>query len=735
MRIEQKKYVMEIDKQSGAIQSWSNGKKSFVRPSNLPLFLIRFRDAAGECIEIGAKEARQIDLKRIRTEAEERITIMYEGVGGYEIQVQVTVRCPHDESLTYWSLTVEHDTDWLVEWIDFPAIVVPNDLTSNGGTGKLLWPGNEGVIVEDTKIRDSNGFKYIEPEYPSRGTAGIYPAAVPTQFMAYYEELGGFYMGAHDEHSHVKCIEYFPVEEGIRLQFRLYPGGVARGSFGMDYEMALGVFEGDWHDAADLYRNWYQSASRHKSVRILDNEKLPDWYADSPVVITYPVRGTKDTGNMEANRLFPYAQAIPHLEKLADEFQSRILVLLMHWEGTAPWAPPYVWPPFGGEEDFRSFADLLHQSGHLLGVYCSGIGWTEQSRLIPEYIRKEQFDREGLEEAMCVSPTGELPYSNICTGQRRGYDLCPAHEFTNRVVIDEVERMIEGGCDYIQYFDQNHGGTSYFCYSHTHGHPPAPGKWQIDAMKRLFGEMQQVADRAGKKVLFGCESVSAEPYISDLLFNDARFNLNYFIGTPVPLYAYLYHEYINNFMGNQNPTQMVFDFERSPDNLLYRLAYAFNAGDMTTVVIRDDGQITWSWGADWSIPLPNQDHITAFIRESNAWRTGAAKSFLYCGKMLKPFPVMFAPEQQLRMLDGRELVVPYVLTSRWQSADGRLGQMVINYSPDPVSCDIVFHEFAGQTILRVEDPSGNTQNPVAVDEKGLLNCRLEPLSAVLFLLP
>ncbi len=78
--------------------------------------------------------------------------------------------------------------------------------------------------------------------------------------------------------------------------------------------------------------------------------------------------------------------------------------------------------------------------------------------------------------------------------------------------------MTSADVDYIQLLDQNHGGTSYFCYSREHGHPAVPGRWQTDAMKRLLNTVGQYTHGNGRRILLGCESAAAEPFIPYLLF-------------------------------------------------------------------------------------------------------------------------------------------------------------------------------------------------------------------------
>ncbi|MCD9023733.1 DUF6259 domain-containing protein [Cohnella silvisoli] len=719
---------MQLDEQLGAIVSLTAFDKEFIlgNVSSRRLFSLRLRDRNGVPYDVSSGTAQEWSADSTAG----YIRLHYRGLGGLELDATAEAEAKGDE--LHWHIAVQNRTDLSLEWIDYPEIIVPNDLIGAGGDARLVWPAMEGVLIDDVNIRESTWLHYKEPGYPSKGWEGVYPGPAPTQFMAYYGEKGGLYVGAHDPYGHVKSIEYLPCEGGIKLQFRLFCEGAGRGTYRMGYPMVLATFKGDWHDAADRYRSWFESSDVPKPTKLANNNKLPDWYFESPVIVTYPVRGGKDTGDMTENEYFPYIEAMPLLERFAEAFGSKVMALLMHWEGSAPWAPPYVWPPFGGKERLKIFADALHGKGHLLGLYCSGIAWTQESLLVPEYGQQDRFEREHLEEIMCRAPDGSLPYSLICGGsQRWGFDMCPSQPFVETTVTREIRGMLESDCDYIQFFDQNLGGMSYFCYDPSHGHGPGPGRWQTEAMRHLFRSVNRELEQSGRKVVLGCEAAAAEPFLSELPLNDLRFNVGYFMGRPIPLYQYVYHEYVNNFMGNQNMVVHTIDFEQSPDNLLWRLAYSFLAGDMLTVVLGRGGRINWDWGSDPVNNLPDQSAAERFIHTLNGWRKGAGRDYLHFGKMIKPLSYTCEGVHTVCMKDGRKLEHPAVLTSKWGIADGRQAQFFVNVTASEQSFKVQLEKQAGAHIAVSIDGTASgefiqleaddqDQLPLKVEEYGVL---------------
>jgi len=528
-------YTMTINDKNGSLVSFRKENKEFIARDacKRPLFNIRFLDINGEMFEIDAFSARNITTDKDKYEDYSVIRISYEDFSDISIQVFVKVVCFDNDPNTYWNLQLKNDSDYLIEYIDFPNIVVPYDLIADGGNARIFWPYVEGCLIEDARLRDSTWLKYIPMGYPSRAWEGCYPGACSMQFMAYYDNNGGLYFAAHDDKSNLKEIEYYGTEYGIRLQYCLFPGGFGKGVYKMDYNMVIGVFKGDWYDAAEIYRNWYEKSKILKPLKLKVNKQIPAWISDSPVVVIYPVRGTKDTGDMTPNEYFPYSNALPYLKRLSEKINSRIMALLMHWEGTAPWAPPYVWPPFGGEEVFMDFINRMHQNGNLVGVYCSGIGWTNESVLLPEYSRREQYLNENLRTIMCAAPDGSVQDSLICAGNIRwGHDMCIACDYVKTTMMNELFKIVLSGCDYVQMFDQNIGGSAYLCYSKEHGHPPCPGKWQNDNMLQLYEQMCKRLEEEGKYIAIGCEGAASEQFIPYLTFNDLRFNFSYWKSEP-----------------------------------------------------------------------------------------------------------------------------------------------------------------------------------------------------------
>lgn len=660
-----------FDDENGYIRSLKYENKEYVKAS-APIFTFAMRSKNGKQLRSSI-----FDYTLIKTEKTDNgFKCLYQnGELSAEISAKMT-----DE--IEWNLRLSGVNDFVYEFVNYPYIITPNDLKDSGGNSKILWGFNEGVIIDDLALRESV-FGYFEPEYPSKGIAGIFPAIVETQFMAYYDNQSGLYFATHDNTNSLKGVNFLGEKNGIKFEFRHFTGA----DFGKEYEIpyptVMKFFKGDWRDACEIYKSWFKENSAKDFIKIEENTNLPEWYGQSPIVITYPVRGVHDTDVMTENAHFPYINIMPEVEKYEKLFGSKIMVLLMHWEGTAPWCPPIVWPPYGGEHELKKLINELHKRGDVLGVYCSGLGWTIQSHTDSVYNTIEHFEKENLAKEMCLSPEQELLFSDICKDQRSGYDMCPTRDFTINTITEQVKHMADAGIDYIQLMDQNHGGTSYFCYSKEHNHPPVPGKWQVDAVKHLL----KTAAKNTNKVLFGCESAAAESYIPELLFSDNRFILNYGIGTPVPAYSYIYHEYVNNFMGNQVCANAWIDRFKTPECLAERIAYSFTAGDMLTAVLTVDGKIDWSWGKAPKDYLPNQENICTLIKNLNYWRITKPK-YLHLGSMVKPLDVTSELLEFPRLDRPQPFYVNAVHTSAFSSSCGDFGQFIANYRPINVECTV-----------------------------------------------
>lgn len=664
MTLTASRMALSLNETKTALSSLTLDGVELLAPVQEPLFSCRLRDRDHTARVFSAADADAVTMEA----SDNGVALTYRW---YEPGCTVRVAIAGGERFAF-RIAVENHTDCAVEWIDFPSVTYGKAMRAQGGDAAVLWGYNEGTLVDDARLKTS----LTDPEYPSLGGYPMYPYMISTQFTAFLTGEGGVYMGAHDTTMAPKAIDFACTENGTVFRTRFFCGGTYGGDVPAAYDTVWEAFTGDWHAAAELYRMAFRTILQPTLKTVAENDALPDWYRhDMPLVLTYPVRGRHDMDKMEPNALFPYENVLPIVEEMEKRTGATVMVLLMHWEGTAPWAPPYVWPPYGGEAMFAAFRDKLHARGDLLGVYCSGFGYTEQSNLIESYNCADAIEKRDLRRGFCKSPEQTTPHSRICTGQRSGYDICDASAVGREILDEALAPLWQSGIDYAQVLDQNHGGTMYFCYAEDHGHPPVPGAWMMEATRSLLSDWKKSCPHT----LLGCESAAADANIANLALSDNRYELCYTYGRAVPLYAYLFHPYLHNFMGNQ----VCAPFGGDTESLLYRLAYSFTAGDLLTLVLDvapgEAGDILPQWSLRDFTDKPDRDEVLSFAAQTHDWHAmypalfaGAemARSAAKCGTRTLHLPRL-----------GRTMEESALLHTAWRDpASGKTVEFLANYT-------------------------------------------------------
>lgn len=678
MLIQAKNYTLEISDKTGNILSFRGITGYDYIEKETSLIRLSLLKSDGERVVLNSGKCRSIERRG------EGIVVRYENIGGFEISVDASFYFD-DSNFIKMRLKLNNFTDMRTECVLYPGIIIKNRLSADGY--KLFWPAMEGVEIDTPDFRSELMAHADGTVYPAKGWQGVYPGACPMQFMAYYNGEHGMYFASHDENCRFKLVEWIPEEGGIRLLQQVYVDEDGR-EFSYDYDVVLGVFRGNWYDAAEIYRQWLSASKILDIPKLKDNPELPSWMTQPLTVITFPIRGCQDTGEMFANGYYPYTNCLPYIRKYEEFFGNRQMVLLMHWEGTAPWAPPYVWPPFGDKTNFDKLVEGIHGRNNLFGLYCSGLGWTQKS-FYYDYNREDTFEKESLAECVEVGPMKKLQYTTTCFHIRNGYDLCPACEKVKNIAVREAEKISsQTNVDYLQFFDQDLGGNTYPCYSDKHGHPPVPGKWMAEEMTDVVDKMYEVfkKERPEKKMLIGCEAAACEPLIGKMRFNDLRYNLDLMYGIPVPAYAYMFGEYVVNYMGNHTTATRLLDTRLYPDNIFYRTAYSFAQGDVLTFMLKNDGKVNWEWNVPWKDDdEPDQEAYLSFSKMLNDFRNGLLSDVLRFGKMVKPKTVICG--KYTEKVDRKNLVriLDEIVTTRFVTEEGRDVQIFVNFNRRAVS--------------------------------------------------
>ncbi len=257
--------------------------------------------------------------------------------------------------------------------------------------------------------------------------------------------------------------------------------------------------------------------------------------------------------------------------------------------------------------------------------------------------------------------------------KRHSYQFCAAAPETRAFFCSVIDQAHALGVDVMQ-MDQTVSGAGDACYSTAHGHAPGAGLYQSRAFWDLLDALRQHGKRLSPDFVLFHEEPHEQliPHVDGFHVRE-YYAKRWYRGYPgaigIPLFSYLYHEFSPGYGGDSAGL--------SKENSRWNV----RCHAMNLVAGRTPGGAIWSSHRNMFDAHPDQIEM---IRNHCRLLKTQAKDFLMLGKMLHPYELA-VPAVNIRIPVQRggkwvqeDLPTLGILTSSWQSPDGRIGHLFVN---------------------------------------------------------
>lgn len=609
-----------------------------------------------------------------------------------DVRVQVDPKGAH--GMAEWRIRVTNRSRRVgIYRVIFPVLELGR-IGTDGSDDWLLAPPAEGRAVRDPlsaamaggatdtwevatdvdpvvrKVRGGYGFGSMRPHglpYPT--------ARGQVQFCAYYEKSGtaynpasdrgpGLYLATYDPAPHPKAffLSSDLQRDTLTCEIAHYPQGSASpgASYELPYPVIVDGFDGDWFDAASLYRAWALRQHWCAKGPLHERSDVPDWLKRVTAVLRLDTR--RGDNSMAVPIVDTYRKALPG-------------VLLAQWYGWGTLektksASAYAFPPVAQAGDgFRGIIERFADQQVYAMPYINARLWAARreghAAALPYAARSRQGETHSYgvvkEDAvsgaayMCVQTEFWQTYVlGVCREMKREFAV-PA------LYLDQLTGAHFGGC-LAQGGRQESGG----CYNPTHGHPLGVTRSTVVAEHK---RTQAILDALGTtdNTYPLCGEGTDETLIALTPVKLIHYELwpGY-----VPIFGRVYHDYVTAF--GRTVTLKPSKIEGDPMPAL-SIGWQLVLGNQI--------------GRVWPInPKLLDDPVVAahleYLRKACEVRDRYPQ-YLCLGEMLRPPRITGGiPElttEEFRRLDGK-VTLPAILAGTWRAPDGSIGVVVTNAS-------------------------------------------------------
>ena len=234
------------------------GKNFFVRKSErrMPdhLWSIRFRLPGNKIVAVEQGKISEI------SEAQNKHFFLWNDLpipdspGRFSVKVTLDL----SDDLARWYIEVESSED--IFDVAFPRLNGIGPLGRHGHDDVAVIPDRSGVLMRD---------------YSRIGTVNLtYGAGCSMQFFAFYDRHGGMYAATHDASMLAKNFQLSrQLDNSLNFAVSTIPG-LCR-SYRQPFPFVMRFFDGDWFDAAQIYREWATEQSWCRDAGRLVDRKNP----------------------------------------------------------------------------------------------------------------------------------------------------------------------------------------------------------------------------------------------------------------------------------------------------------------------------------------------------------------------------------------------------------------------------------------------------------------------------
>jgi len=508
-----------------------------------PLFSIFLVQPPDNKMSVDARSFKRVRVEKIN---DRTLTLAFDHHPKLKLSVRVTARADGGAGIRL-RLAAHNETDLAIKSILFPRLPWRPVLGEDASDDRLLVPWRDG------------GELIVSPGKRTAWQKSDYPGMVCAQFAAYYDGRAGLYLATEDaggfpKNWNMHCKAKEKVSLNIAHLFEETPGTDAA----LAYDVVLRTFEGDWHDAAALYKSW---AIRQPwcARKLADRKDVPQFLKEGAGIIVragfHNDEATLQNLGKDLEKLPDFVSAYRRRTGLA-----HIVLVPYGWENRGTWAGIHYYPAHPSNDAWIKVSEQLRKNGDRLMFMTSGFWWVVKRQAFGSGSAFDDSDRIENYRPMLVKKSNGEPWTMDCYDLTkkprqpwRGLSMHLCHgsgraQQTMKEIFLQAARL---GCSIVS-FDQEQGGRQYApCYDTTHGHGPGYGQYIWTGFQKTC-EAILAEGRAINPELGLCMENTSElsiPYMATYWSRQFRGGFREDLPLPtgveqsVGLFSYLYHEY------------------------------------------------------------------------------------------------------------------------------------------------------------------------------------------------